>query len=120
MTTDPLSRAFAALADPTRREIVARLTLGDASISELAAPFAMSLQAISKHVGVLEAAGLVERRGDARRRPVHLRPEALSGLTDWITTHQRRAEERMSRLDDVLTEITGPPRTTRTTRGKSS
>lgn len=111
MTDDQLSRAFAALADPTRRELVARLTIGDATISDLAAPFAMSLQAVSKHVSVLEAAGLVSRQGSARRRPVHLETEVLGTLTDWIDTHARRAEERFGRLEAALTE-TAPHHTT--------
>ncbi len=109
MATDDLSKSFAALADPTRRAIVARLTLGDATVSELAAPFAMSLQAISKHVSVLETAGLVVRRDDTHRRPVHLRSETLTGLTDWITRHQRQAEERLGRLDDALAATSEEP-----------
>lgn len=107
MADDQLTRAFAALADPTRRELVSRLTVGDATISDLAAPFAMSLQAVSKHVAVLESAGLVSRLGDARRRPVHLETEVLATLTDWIDTHARRAERRLGRLETALTE--SPP-----------
>ena len=77
MTDDRLSLAFAALADPTRRDLVARLTIGGASVSELAAPYAMSLQAVSKHLTVLEGAGLVTRRKEGRRTLVHLEPERL-------------------------------------------
>lgn len=99
---DELSRAFAALADPTRRDIVARLAIGDATVGELAAPHEMSLQAISKHLKVLEQAGLVSRSRDAQRRPVHLEAAALGAMTQWIDRHQRQAEERMARLDALL------------------
>lgn len=103
--TDRLSQAFAALADPTRREMVARLSIGDATVSELAAPHDMSLQAVSKHLKVLEDAGLVSRSRDAQRRPAHLETTALSELTRWIDKYHHRAEERMSRLDAVLAQI---------------
>lgn len=99
---DQLSRAFAALADPTRRDLVARLAIGDATVGELAAPHEMSLQAISKHLKVLEHAGLVSRSRDAQRRPVHLEAAALGAMTEWIDRYQRQAEERMSRLDALL------------------
>lgn len=102
MDDDSLSRAFAALADPTRRDLVSRLTLGDATVGELAAPYDMSLQAVSKHIAVLESAGLVTRRRDAQRRPVHLDAEVLGELTHWIDRHRRAAEARLSRLDAVL------------------
>jgi len=102
---DQLSRTFAALADPTRRDLVARLTAGDANIAELAAPYAMSLQAVSKHLSVLERAGLVTKRRDAQRRPVHLEAEMLAPVTDWLDVHRRRAEERFGRLDAVLNEL---------------
>ena len=102
---DQLSRTFAALADPTRRDLVARLTAGDASVAELAAPYTMSLQAVSKHVAVLERAGLVSKRREAQRRPVHLEAQVLAPVTDWLELHRRRAEERFSRLDAVLTEL---------------
>ena len=102
MDADQLSRAFAALADPTRRDLVSRLTLGDATVGELAAPYDMSLQAVSKHLAVLESAGLVTRRRDAQRRPVHLHAEVLGELTDWIDRHRRAAEARLSRLDELL------------------
>ncbi|MFC7457589.1 ArsR/SmtB family transcription factor [Brachybacterium sp. GCM10030267] len=108
MDDDTLSRAFAALADPTRRDLVSRLTLGDATVGELAAPYDMSLQAVSKHLAVLESAGLVTRRRDAQRRPVHLDAEKLGELTTWIDRHRRAAEARMSRLDEVL-EHAGTP-----------
>lgn len=102
MDAEQLSRAFAALADPTRRDLVSRLTLGDAAVGELAAPYDMSLQAVSKHLTVLELAGLVTRRRDAQRRPVHLEVEALGELTDWIDRHRTAAEARLSRLDALL------------------
>src|SRR5699024_7832881 len=102
MDDDTLTRAFAALADPTRRDLVSRLTLGDATVGELAAPYDMSLQAVSKHLAGLESAGLVSRRRDAQRRPVHLESEMLGALTDWIARHRRAAEARMSRPDGVL------------------
>ncbi|MGP9746577.1 ArsR/SmtB family transcription factor [Brachybacterium sp. AOP29-B2-41] len=102
MDDDSLSRAFAALADPTRRDLVSRLTVGDATVGELAAPYDMSLQAVSKHIAVLESAGLVTRRRDAQRRPVHLDAEVLGELTHWIDRHRRAAEARLSRLDAVL------------------
>lgn len=102
---DQLSRAFAALADPTRRDLVARLTLGDAGVVELAEPYEMSLQAVSKHLKVLQDAGLVTRSREAQRRPVHLEAQALGHLTDWIERYQRAAEERYARLDTVLADM---------------
>lgn len=99
-----LNATFAALADPTRRAIVARLALGDATVLELAAPFRISLPAISRHLKVLERAGLITRGRDAQRRPCRLRAEALARATAW-TEHTRRAwEERFDRLSDVLSE----------------
>lgn len=111
MATDELSRVFAALADPTRRDLVARLTLGDATVGDLAAPYEMSLQAVSKHLRVLEEAGLVTRTRDAQRRPVHLEADALGLMTEWVDVHRRRAEERYSRLERVL-RTTDPGTTT--------
>jgi DNA-binding transcriptional ArsR family regulator len=99
---DPLSRLFAALADPIRRDIVARLTVADATVGELAEPYDVSLQAVSKHLKVLEEAGLVSRSRDAQRRPVHLEPEVLEQMTSWIERYRRAAEERYRRLDAVL------------------
>jgi DNA-binding transcriptional ArsR family regulator len=97
-----LSRLFGALADPTRRDIVGRLTAGDASVGELAASYDVSLQAVSKHLKVLEEAGLVSRSRDAQRRPVHLEAEVLDLMTGWIERYRQRAEERYRRLDGVL------------------
>ena len=100
--TDQLSRVFSALADPTRRDMVARLTLADATVNELAEPYDVSVQAVSKHLRVLEKAGLVSRRREAQRRPVHLEAEVFDLMTKWIERYQGRAEERFARLDVVL------------------
>jgi DNA-binding transcriptional ArsR family regulator len=99
---DQLSRVFSALADPTRRDIVARLAVGDATVNELAAPYDVSVQAVSKHLKVLEDAGLVTRPGDSHRRPAHLEAEVFDLMTKWIERYRREAEERYQRLDDVL------------------
>jgi len=100
--TDPLSRVFSALADPTRRDLVARLAAGDATVGQLAAPYRVTVQAVSKHVKVLEDAGLVSRSGDSHRRPVHLEADVLDLMTAWIERYRRQAEERYRRLDAVL------------------
>ena len=100
--TDPLSRVFSALADPTRRDIVARLADGDATVRDLAEPYYMTVQAISKHLKVLEDAGLVTRSRQAQRRPVHLEADVLDLMTKWIERYRRNAEERYRRLDAVL------------------
>lgn len=105
MTADPLDKMFAALADPTRRDIVARLAVGDATVGELAEPYEVSVQAISKHLKVLEESGLVTKTKDAQRRPVHLEAEVLDLMTKWIERYRRRAEERYQRLDAVLAEL---------------
>lgn len=104
---DRLSRVFGALADPTRRDMVARLAAGDATVSELAAPYDVSLQAVSKHLKVLEDAGLVRRSRDAQRRPVHLDAEVFDLMTKWIERYQQQAEERYQRLDEVLARMQG-------------
>jgi len=104
--SDQLSRVFAALADATRRDLVARLTDGDATVGELAAPYDVSLQAVSKHLKVLEGAGLVTRSRDAQRRPVHLEAEVFDLMTKWIERYRQRAEERFGRLDAVLAQMT--------------
>ena len=103
--TDRLTRVFAALADPTRRDMVARLSTGDATVGELAKPYAVSVQAVSKHLKVLEDAGLVTRSREAQRRPVHLEAEVFDLVSAWIERYQRQAEERYSRLDRVLAEL---------------
>jgi DNA-binding transcriptional ArsR family regulator len=107
--TDQLSRVFAALADPTRRDIVARLADQDASVSDLAAPYEVSLQAVSKHLKVLEEAGLVSRTREAQRRPVHLEAAVFDLMTKWIERYRQQAEERYRRLDDVLADIDDSP-----------
>ena len=103
--TDELSQVFAALADPTRRDMVARLATRDATVGELAAPYDVSVQAVSKHLKVLEDAGLVSRSRDAQRRPVHLEAEVFDLMTKWIERYRREAEERYRRLDAVLAEM---------------
>lgn len=100
--TDPLSRVFSALTDPTRRDLVARLAAGDATVGQLAAPYRVTVQAVSKHVKVLEDAGLVSRSGDSHRRPVHLEADVLDLMTAWIERYRRQAEQRYRRLDAVL------------------
>ena len=105
MTAQRLDKVFAALADPTRRDMVARLADGDATVNELAAPYDVTVQAVSKHLKVLEDAGLVSRSRDAQRRPVHLEAEVFDLMTKWIERYRRQAEERYRRLDDVLTRM---------------
>lgn len=102
MAADQLSRVLSALADPTRRDMVARLAVGDATVLELAKPYEVSIQAVSKHLKVLEDAGLVSRSREAQRRPVHLEAEVFDLMTKWIERYRRLAEERYRRLDDVL------------------
>lgn len=126
--TDPLSRAFAALADPTRRDIVARLADGDATVGQLAEPYDMTLQAVSKHLRVLTDAGVVRRDPEDRRAPVQLDAEVFALMTRWIERYRRQAEERYRRLDDLLAapptgdragraDRTGPARRTDRTTG---
>jgi DNA-binding transcriptional ArsR family regulator len=105
MATDQLSLTFAALADPTRRGILARLLEGEATVNELAEPFSVSLPAISRHLKVLERAGLVSRRRDAQSRPTRLRAEALREADAWIDTYRAVWEGRMDRLGAHLNEI---------------
>src|SRR5882757_8290989 len=96
-TAEELSRVFSALADPIRRDMVARLAVADATVNELAEPYDVTLQAVSKHLKVLEDAGLVSRSRDAQRRPVHLEAEVFDLMTRWIERYQRQAEERFQR-----------------------
>jgi DNA-binding transcriptional ArsR family regulator len=103
---DALSRVFSALADPTRRDMVARLTIADATVNELAEPYEVSLQAVSKHLKVLEDAGLVSRGRDAQRRPVHLEAQVFDLMTTWIERYRRQADERYRRLDALLSDTT--------------
>jgi len=109
---DQLSQAFAALADPTRRDMVTRLAVGDATVGELADPYDVSVQAISKHIKVLADAGLVSQRRDAQRRPCHLEAEVFDLMTKWIERSRRQAPERYQRLDAVLAEARGDERPT--------
>src|SRR5687767_12223851 len=97
--SDPLSATFAALADPTRREILARLSSGEATVLELAEPFDMSLPAVSKHLKVLERAGLISRGRQAQWRPCRLAPAPLRGAVDWLDRYRRFWEESLDRLD---------------------
>ena len=97
-----MDRAFAALADPVRRTIIARLSRGPATVNELAEPFDITLQAVSRHIAVLEQAGLVTRTRDAQRRPVHLDAAALEALTAWIDRYRLVHEQQFRRLDAVL------------------
>jgi DNA-binding transcriptional ArsR family regulator len=105
MAPDPLSSTFAALADPTRRAILARLSSGEASVTELAEPFDMSLPAVSKHLKVLERAGLIARGREAQWRPCRIRPEALKDVDDWLGDYRRLWEQRLDRLEDYLADL---------------
>jgi DNA-binding transcriptional ArsR family regulator len=107
MATDMLDRTFAALSDPTRRAIVERLADGEASVTELAAPFSMSLPAVSKHLKVLEKAGLISRGRKAQWRPCRLEPEPLKEASDWLEEYRRLWEERLDRLDEYLRTLQG-------------
>ncbi len=102
-STSRVDLGFAALADPVRREIIARLSRGPATVNEIAEPFDISLQAVSKHIQVLEHAGLVTRTRQAQRRPVHLNPSALEALTAWIDGYRLIHEQQFRRLDALLT-----------------
>ena len=107
MADDQLSRVFAALADPTRRDVVARLAVGDATVGELADPYDVSIQAVSKHIKVLADAGLVSQTRDAQRRPCHLEAEVFDLMTKWIERYRQQAQERYERLDAVLAVMRG-------------
>ena len=107
MTPDRLSATFSALADPTRRAILARLTLGEASVNELAEPFDMSLPAVSKHLKVLERAGLIARGREAQWRPCMLQAGPLKDIADWVEHYRRFWEQSFDRLDDYLKELQG-------------
>jgi DNA-binding transcriptional ArsR family regulator len=110
MTTDTLSTTFAALADPTRRAILARLAMGEATVNELADPFEISLQAVSKHLKVLERAGLISRKRDAQYRPCRLDAAPLDSAIDWIDRHRQLWQQRLDLLEDHLHTIQHPPR----------
>ncbi|GAB3837092.1 ArsR/SmtB family transcription factor [Kribbella italica] len=100
-----LDRAFLALADPVRRALIARLSRGPATVNELAEPFPITLQAVSRHISVLEAAGLITRTRDGQRRPCHLAPSALEQLTGWIDQYRLTTERRFRRIDAVLETV---------------
>lgn len=122
MSPDRLSAVFAALADPTRREILGRLSRGEASVTELAEPFDMSLPAVSKHLGVLERSGLIERGRDAQWRPCRLKAKPLKEAVDWIAQYRQHWEESLDRLDSYLQQLQAKPAapTAAATRGKGS
>ncbi|WP_414937414.1 ArsR/SmtB family transcription factor [Amycolatopsis sp. cmx-11-51] len=105
MTTDQLSATFAALADPTRRAILARLSTGEASVNELAEPFSVSLQAVSKHLKVLERAGLISRSRTAQWRPCRLEAAPLGEISDWVERYRRFWEGGFDRLEEHLAEL---------------
>jgi DNA-binding transcriptional ArsR family regulator len=105
MSTDPLSTTFAALADPTRRAILARLASGEASVTELSEPFAMSLPAVSKHLKVLERAGLITRGRQAQWRPCRLDPQPLQVIADWVEQYRHHWEPSFDRLDGYLAQL---------------
>jgi DNA-binding transcriptional ArsR family regulator len=107
MPTDRLSGTFAALADPTRRAILARLALGETTVTELAEPFDMSLPAVSKHLKVLERAGLIARGREAQWRPCRLEPEPLKAVDTWLGEYRRLWEQRLDRLDEYLRKLQG-------------
>ena len=120
MTDDRLSRVFAALADPTRRDLVARLAKDDATLTELASSYDVSVQAVAKHLKVLEDAGLVRRSKDAQRRPCHLDAEVLNLMTGWIERRRREYEGRYRRLDDLLDQMAGDDSHPLPTEGRAS
>src|SRR3954447_22311080 len=111
MPTDRLSNTFSALADPTRRAILARLALGETSVTDLAAPFEMSMPAVSKHLKVLERAGLITRGREAQWRPCRIEVEALRPVDEWLESYRRLWEERFDRLEDYLRELQAQDRT---------
>ena len=111
MAPDPLSTTFAALADPTRRAILARLALGEAFVTELGKPFEMTLPAVSKHLKVLKNAGLIERGRDAQWRPCRLAPGPLKDAAEWLMEDRRFWEESLDRLDDYLHKLQNKEKT---------
>ena len=114
---DELSLTFSALADPTRRAMLGRLAVGDATVNELAEPFALTQQAISRHVKVLEQAGLISRRRAAQSRPCHLEPDRLDVADAWITEQRQMWAERYDRLDEHLKTLQASPRARSGRRG---
>lgn len=118
MPSDRLNATFAALADPTRRAILARLALGEATVMQLAEPFAMSQPAISKHLKVLEGAGLISRGRDAQRRPCRIQAAPLAEANGWIERYREIWEGNFQRLDDLLDELQGAKAISATSTGK--
>lgn len=112
MPTDPLSETLFALADPTRRAILARLSTGEATVNELAEPFAMSLPAVSKHLKVLERAKLISRSRSAQWRPCRLEPEPLKAVDSWVGDYRKLWEQRLDRLEDYLATLQSTPEDT--------
>jgi DNA-binding transcriptional ArsR family regulator len=110
MAMDALSTTFSALADPTRRAILARLAQGECSVNELAEPFAMSLPAVSKHLRVLERAGLIAQRREAQRRPCRIEAAPIKQVVDWADHYRQLWEQRFDRLEDYLTELQSNPK----------
>jgi DNA-binding transcriptional ArsR family regulator len=102
---DQLSTTFAALADPTRRAILGRLSRGESSVSELAKPFKMTMPAVSKHLKVLERAGLIERGREAQWRPCRLKAKPLRAVSDWVEQYRKHWEDRLDRLEEYLQEL---------------
>jgi DNA-binding transcriptional ArsR family regulator len=120
LNTDHLSQVFSALADPTRRAILARLSQGEASVNEIAEPFEITLPAISKHLKVLEKAGLIERTRDAQYRPCRLQAAPLRDAADWIDHYRQYWEESFDRLDAYLKTVTARQRNQQRKRGKKN
>ena len=118
MPTDQLSTMFSALADPTRRAILARLALGETSVTELSKPFDISGPAISKHLKVLEGAGLITRGREAQWRPCKLEPKALKSVVDWLERYRKLWEQRLDRLEDYLRELQAKEKTEKKTEKK--
>lgn len=120
MPADHLTATFAALADPTRRAILARLATGETSVTELAEPFEISLPAISKHLKVLENAGLITRGREAQWRPCKLEPKALREVDDWLARYRKFWDESFDRLDDYLRTLQAKPKRTKRASRKAS
>ena len=118
MKADALSPTFAALADPTRRAILARLAGGEATVTELARPFAMSMPAVSKHLKVLERAGLIRRSRDKQRRPSRIDAQRLKDVSDWVESYREIWEQRFDRLDDYLQDLQKEHKSGRASRGR--
>jgi DNA-binding transcriptional ArsR family regulator len=119
MPADPLSATFSALADPTRRAILARLASGEATVNQLAEPFQMSLPAVSKHLKVLERAGLISRSREAQWRPRRIQPAPLKDVSDWVESYRQLWEERLDRLGNYLQELQARERSLKKKSGRS-